>query len=80
VLGDKVLSGGQLGGESYAAMIGVLAMTCDMDMDVPARSSESSRLSEERCTRILQDFVAGNLSVGEAVRLLRLTSALAKSS
>lgn len=77
---DKVLSGGQLGGESYAAMIGVLAMTCDMDIDLPTRCNEANRLSEEGYTRILQDFVAGNLSVGEAVRLLRMSSALAKSS
>ena len=75
-----MLSGGQIGGESYAAMIGVLAMTCDMDIDVPVRSSEANQLSEDNCTRILQDFVAGNLSVGEAVRLLRMTSAFAKSS
>jgi len=80
MLGDKVLTGGQIGGESYAAMIGVLAMTCDMDMDAPARNGDSNRPSEENCARILQDVVAGNLSVGEAVRLLRLTSALARSS
>jgi len=80
MLGDKVLSGAQIGGESYAAVIGVLAMTCEMDMELPAPSSERSGPSEERYKRILQEFIAGNLSIGQAARLLRNSATVAKSS
>jgi len=80
MLGDKVLSGAQIGGESYAAMIGVLAMTCEMDTDLPGCSSETNSPSEESYKRIVREFVAGNLSIAEAVRLLRITAVFAKSS
>ena len=80
MLGDKVLSGAQIGGESYAAMIGVLAMTCEMDMELPASSGEINALSEEGCKHILQELVAGNLSIVEAAKLLRISATLAKSS
>ena len=80
MLGDKVLSGAQIGRENYAAMIGVLAMTCEMDTDLSGCSSETNALSEESYKRIVQEFVAGKLSIAEAVRLLRITAVLAKSS
>ena len=80
MLGEKVLSGAQIGGESYAAVIGVLAMTCEMDTELPGSSSETNALPEESYKRIVQEFVAGNLSIAEAVRLLRISAVFAKSS
>ena len=80
MLGDKVLSGAQIGGESYAAVIAALAMTCEMDMELPAPGGERSGLSEERYKHILQEFISGNLSIAQVARLLRISATSAKSS
>ena len=74
MLANKVLSSSQLGGETYLEIIGALAMTCELECPPLETTGEPNPLLEENYRSVLQEFAAGRISIGEAIKLLRQQS------